>query len=124
MTHDSLATQTSAAAEKMSSSFRTSLSTYLSPHRTHLKSHTTCHNKHSYHQVNVNQNNIVNYEATIDRQGQDGNVNRRIFSRVLSEGVQSWMKKTTYITKDYSRKVHDFKSLAKNKQEAEVNLEV
>jgi hypothetical protein len=49
---------------------------------------------------------------------------RRIFSRVLNEGMQSWMKKTTYITNDYSRKVHDFKSLAKTKQEAEVNLEV
>ena len=34
------------------------------------------------------------------------------------------MKKTTYITNDYGRKVHDFKSLAKTKQELEQDLEV
>ena len=49
---------------------------------------------------------------------------RKTFSRVLNEDMQSWMKKTTYITNDYSRKVHDFKSLAKTKQELEQDLEV
>mmetsp|Transcript_281 Transcript_281/g.711 ORF Transcript_281/g.711 Transcript_281/m.711 type:complete len:499 (+) Transcript_281:379-1875(+) len=49
---------------------------------------------------------------------------KKAFSRVLNENMQSWMKKTTYITNDYSRKVHDFKSLAKTKQELEQELEV
>jgi Paf1 len=49
---------------------------------------------------------------------------RKIFSRVLNEGMQSWMKKTTYMTNDYSRRVHDFKSLAKTKREAEDELDV
>ena len=38
-------------------------------------------------------------------------------SRVLDETMQSWMKKTTYLSNDYTRKVHDFKSLAKTKEE-------
>ena len=45
------------------------------------------------------------------------------FSRVLDEGMQTWMKKTTYLSNDYSRKVHDFKSLAKTKQELGEELE-
>lgn len=45
------------------------------------------------------------------------------FSRVLDEGMQTWMKKTTYLSNDYSRKVHDFKSLAKTKQELAEELE-
>lgn len=49
---------------------------------------------------------------------------KKAYSRVLDESMQSWMKKTTYITNDYSRKVHDFKSLAKTKQELEQDLEV
>eukprot|EP00531_Pseudo-nitzschia_arenysensis_P003976 CAMPEP_0116142758 /NCGR_PEP_ID=MMETSP0329-20121206/15079_1 /TAXON_ID=697910 /ORGANISM="Pseudo-nitzschia arenysensis, Strain B593" /LENGTH=486 /DNA_ID=CAMNT_0003638015 /DNA_START=163 /DNA_END=1623 /DNA_ORIENTATION=+ len=49
---------------------------------------------------------------------------KKKFSRVLDENMQSWMKKTTYITNDYSRKVHDFKSLAKTKQELEQDLEL
>jgi len=49
---------------------------------------------------------------------------KKPFSRVLDETMQSWMKKTTYITNDYSRKVHDFKSLATTKQELAQDLEV
>lgn len=49
---------------------------------------------------------------------------KKKYSRVLDEQMQSWMKKTTYITNDYSRKVHDFKSLAKTKQELEQDLEL
>lgn len=49
---------------------------------------------------------------------------KKAFSRVLDESMQSWMKKTTYITNDYTRKVHDFKSLAKTKQELAQNLEI
>lgn len=49
---------------------------------------------------------------------------RKNFSRVLDERMQSWMKKTTYLSNDYSRKVHDFKSLAKTKEELERDLEV
>ena len=49
---------------------------------------------------------------------------KKAFSRVLDESMQSWMKKTTYITNDYSRKVHDFKSLAETKQELEKDLEI
>ena len=33
---------------------------------------------------------------------------KKAFSRVLKEGMQTWMKKTTYLSNDYSRKVHDF----------------
>lgn len=42
---------------------------------------------------------------------------KKAFSRVLDETMQSWMKKTTYLSNDHTRKVHDFKSLAKTKQE-------
>ena len=44
-------------------------------------------------------------------------------SRVLREEMQTWMKKTTYLSNDYSRKVHDFKSLAQTNQELAVELE-
>jgi RNA polymerase II-associated factor 1 len=49
---------------------------------------------------------------------------RKEFSRVLDEQMQSWMKKTTYLSNDYSRKVHDFKSLARTKEEEGRALEV
>lgn len=49
---------------------------------------------------------------------------KKAFSRVLDETMQSWMKKTTYMSNDYTRKVHDFKSLAKTKQELAQDLEV
>jgi len=39
------------------------------------------------------------------------------FSRVLDEDIQSWMKKTTYLTNDQYRSVHQFKSLADTKKE-------
>jgi len=42
---------------------------------------------------------------------------RKSFSRVLDMTMQSWMKKTTYLSNDHSRKVHDYKSLAKTKEE-------
>jgi hypothetical protein len=48
---------------------------------------------------------------------------KKAFSRVLNEGMQTWMKKTTYLSNDYSRKVHDFKSLAKTKQEIVQDLD-
>jgi Paf1 len=49
---------------------------------------------------------------------------RKAFSRVLDMTMQSWMKKTTYLSNDYSRKVHDFKSLAKTKEELVQDLAV
>ena len=49
---------------------------------------------------------------------------KKPFSRVLDETMQSWMKKTTYLSNDYTRKVHDFRSLAKTKQDLEKDLEV
>lgn len=48
---------------------------------------------------------------------------KKAFSRVLDESMQTWMKKTTYLSNDYSRKVHDFKSLAQTKQELVEELE-
>jgi Paf1 len=48
---------------------------------------------------------------------------KKAFSRVLDESMQTWMKKTTYLSNDYSRKVHDFKSLATTKQQVEKDLE-
>ena len=48
---------------------------------------------------------------------------KKAFSRVLKEEHQTWMKKTTYLSNDYSRKVHDFKSLAQTKSELAVDLE-
>ena len=48
---------------------------------------------------------------------------KKPFSRVLDETMQSWMKKTTYLSNDYTRKVHDFRSLAKTKAELEKDLE-
>jgi len=38
-------------------------------------------------------------------------------SRVLHEARPVFMKKTTYLSNDYSRKVHDFKSLAQTQEE-------
>jgi hypothetical protein len=51
------------------------------------------------------------------------NNNKKAFSRVLKEDMQTWMKKTTYLSNDYSRKVHDFKSLAQTKKELAADLE-
>jgi hypothetical protein len=48
---------------------------------------------------------------------------KRAFSRVLDDPLQTWMKKTTYLSNDYSRKVHDFKSLAQTKQDLAVDLQ-
>ena len=48
---------------------------------------------------------------------------KKAFSRVLKEDMQTWMKKTTYLSNDYSRKVHDFKSLAQTKQELAADLQ-
>ncbi|GAX20291.1 hypothetical protein FisN_6Hh242 [Fistulifera solaris] len=48
---------------------------------------------------------------------------KKAFSRVLHEEMQTWMRKTTYLSNDYSRKVHDFKSLAQTKQELAAELE-
>lgn len=42
---------------------------------------------------------------------------RQKFSRVLDEDIQSWMKKTTYLTNDPYKSVHNFKSLADTKKE-------
>lgn len=47
---------------------------------------------------------------------------KKAFSRVLDETMQSWMKKTTYLSNDYTRKVHDFKSLAKTKADLAQDL--
>lgn len=49
---------------------------------------------------------------------------KKDFSRVLNEGMQTWMKKTTYLSNDYTRKVHDFKSLAQTKQELAQDLQL
>jgi hypothetical protein len=48
---------------------------------------------------------------------------KKAFSRVLKEDMQTWMKKTTYLSNDYSRKVHDFKSLAQTKSEVAADLQ-
>eukprot|EP00563_Minutocellus_polymorphus_P002882 CAMPEP_0181037026 /NCGR_PEP_ID=MMETSP1070-20121207/9180_1 /TAXON_ID=265543 /ORGANISM="Minutocellus polymorphus, Strain NH13" /LENGTH=586 /DNA_ID=CAMNT_0023114711 /DNA_START=153 /DNA_END=1913 /DNA_ORIENTATION=+ len=44
-------------------------------------------------------------------------------SRVLNENIQSWMKKTTYLTNDQTRSVHQFKSLAHTKKEAAADID-
>lgn len=49
---------------------------------------------------------------------------KKAFSRVLDEDLQTWMKKTTYLSNDYSRKVHDFKSLAQSKKEIAQDLQL
>jgi hypothetical protein len=49
---------------------------------------------------------------------------KKEFSRVLNEGMQTWMKKTTYLSNDYSKKVHDFKSLAQTKQDLAEELQI
>ena len=48
---------------------------------------------------------------------EDGGRKRQKFSRVLDEDIQSQMKKTTYLTNDQYRSVHQFKSLADTKKE-------
>ena len=52
-----------------------------------------------------------------------GKPSKKAFSRVLNEGMQTWMKKTTYLSNDYTRKVHDFKSLAQTKKELAQDLQ-
>lgn len=47
---------------------------------------------------------------------------KKAYSRVLDDPLQTWMKKTTYLSNDYTRKVHDFKSLAQTKKELAVDL--
>ena len=59
--------------------------------------------------------------ATFAQQPQS--TKKKAFSRVLKEDHQTWMKKTTYLSNDYSRKVHDFKSLAQTKSEVVADLE-
>ena len=49
---------------------------------------------------------------------------RKEFSRVLDHGMVFFMKKTTYLSNDYSRKVHDFTSLAETKKRAADELNV
>lgn len=49
--------------------------------------------------------------------------NKKEGSRVLSEKNQRWMKKTTYLTNDQSRSVHQFKSQAEIKQNAKENVD-
>jgi len=48
---------------------------------------------------------------------------KKFKSRVLNEKTQSWMKKTTYLTNDQTRSVHQFKSLAETKQEAAADID-
>lgn len=48
---------------------------------------------------------------------------KKAFSRVLHEDLQTWMKKTTYLSNNYNRRVHDFKSLAQTKQELAADLQ-
>jgi Paf1 len=48
---------------------------------------------------------------------------KKVFSRVLKEDMQTWMKKTTYLSNDYTRKVHDFKSLAQVKSDLASDLQ-
>lgn len=48
--------------------------------------------------------------------------NRKDFSRVLDHGLVFFMKKTTYLSNDYSRKVHDFTSLAETKARTAADL--
>ena len=48
---------------------------------------------------------------------------KKEFSRVLNENMPSFMKKTTYLANDFSRKVHDFVSLADTKQKTAQDLE-
>ena len=43
---------------------------------------------------------------------------RKEFSRVLDHGMVFFMKKTSYLSNDYTRKVHDFTSLAETKKRA------
>lgn len=49
---------------------------------------------------------------------------KKAYSRVLDESLQSFMKKTTYLSNDYTRRVHDFTSLAQTKQKTEQDLQV
>jgi hypothetical protein len=50
-------------------------------------------------------------------------VGNKEFSRVLDESLPFYMKKTTYLSNDHSRKVHDFKSLADTTQEKVMDLQ-
>lgn len=51
------------------------------------------------------------------------NRKRKDFSRVLDHGMVFFMKKTTYLSNDYSRKVHDFTSLAESKAKTAAELQ-
>lgn len=60
---------------------------------------------------------------TAHQQPQAEKAKKKVFSRVLDETMQTWMKRTTYLSNDYSRKVHDFKSLAQTKSELATDLQ-
>jgi hypothetical protein len=47
---------------------------------------------------------------------------KKEFSRVLDHGMVFFMKKTTYLSNDHTRKVHDFKSLAETKKRVAEDL--
>lgn len=71
--------------------------------------------------------NVLLHTTTADRPSQPAAAQaavsgKKAFSRVLDETMQSWMKKTTYLSNDYTRKVHDFKSLAETKQQQAQDL--
>ena len=66
--------------------------------------------------------NAAKNQPSRGRGGATAASTKKAFSRVLKEDLQTWMKKTTYLSNDYSRKVHDFKSLAQTKQELEEEL--
>jgi hypothetical protein len=51
-------------------------------------------------------------------------VQKKVFTRMLNETMKPWMKKTVYLSNDYSRKVHDFKSLAQTKSELASELQI
>jgi hypothetical protein len=51
-----------------------------------------------------------------------GGDKKKEFSRVLDHGMVFFMKKTTYLSNDHTRKVHDFKSLAETKKRVAEDL--
>jgi hypothetical protein len=66
---------------------------------------------------------VIAPAAAVATAGSNANNKKKMFSRVLKDDIQQpWMKKTTYLSNDYSRKVHDFKSLARTKKEMAIEL--
>jgi len=79
-------------------------------------------NAHSSHKIHSTHNNRNQKQKKDNKTIMDQSAllklkKRKDSSRVLDESRQFWMKKTTYLDNDRTKRVHDFRSLAQTKKQ-------